>query len=80
MPWECEEEGSLKQLLTAEKPQKAAIIIGPEGGFSRDEAGLAKNQGAKLVTLGPRILRTETAAISVMAIVMYAWGDIGGLN
>ena len=47
------------------------IFIGPEGGFDESEAELAKSNGIKLAGLGERILRTETAAIAVLAIVIY---------
>ena len=52
------------------------LLIGPEGGFSEreyDDAGLA---GFEAVTLGPRILRTETAAVAAIAIAQGLWGDL----
>lgn len=78
MPWESETENSLSKLLAAKPPQKAAVIIGPEGGLTVAEVKTAKAKGAEVVTLGPRILRTETAAVSAVAIIMFAWGDIWG--
>ncbi|MBQ8954752.1 MAG: RsmE family RNA methyltransferase, partial [Clostridia bacterium] len=51
-------------------------LIGPEGGIAPEEANEAASQGAKLVTLGPRILRAETAAIAAAAAVMAVWGDL----
>lgn len=83
MPWE-EADGlqvgcSLRQALTgAERPQAVALVIGPEGGLTEEEARLAESRGASLVTLGRRILRTETAAIAAMSILMYVWGDLSG--
>lgn len=56
---------------------RIAILIGPEGGFDRDEAEKASGAGFISVTLGPRILRTETAGSAVAAIVMYELGDMG---
>ncbi|MFZ5641674.1 MAG: 16S rRNA (uracil(1498)-N(3))-methyltransferase [Bacillota bacterium] len=53
------------------------IFIGPEGGFTIEEADQARQAGCRTVTLGPRILRTETAAITALALVMYELGDIG---
>jgi len=47
-----------------------AIVIGPEGGFSRDEVDLALNSGAEAATLGPRILRTETAPLAALTAIM----------
>ncbi len=53
------------------------LLIGPEGGFSPAEAELCRARGARVATLGPRILRTETAALAALAIVMYEKGDLG---
>jgi len=55
-----------------------AVLIGPEGGFDRDEAEKAISAGFVPVTMGPRILRTETAGLAAAAIVMYELGDMGG--
>jgi 16S rRNA (uracil1498-N3)-methyltransferase len=51
------------------------VLIGPEGGFSHAEAEAAKEAGAQLVSLGSRILRTETAGLVVLAIIGYISGD-----
>ncbi len=53
-----------------------AMVIGSEGGFSREEAALAKEKGYALISLGKRILRAETAAISLASIVMYELGEL----
>jgi 16S rRNA (uracil1498-N3)-methyltransferase len=55
-----------------------AALIGPPGGFSEEEATAIRNAGAKLVTLGARVLRSETAAIAVMSAILYELGDLGG--
>lgn len=84
MPWEeaaaSPDGSSLRKALSATErpPQSVAVIIGPEGGLTEQEAALAKSCGADLVSLGKRILRTETAAIAVLAIIMYVWGDLHG--
>ena len=54
-----------------------AIVIGPEGGMSEGEVCALEENGARQVTLGPRILRTETAAIAACTMAMLLWGDIG---
>lgn len=82
MPWE-EADGQdtgmpFSTALAEDKPQAVAVIIGPEGGLTPEEAELARAAGARLVTLGKRILRTETAAIAALSIVMYEWGDLNG--
>ena len=53
-----------------------AMVIGSEGGFSREEAALAKEKGYALISLGKRILRAETAAVSLASIVMYELGEL----
>jgi 16S rRNA (uracil1498-N3)-methyltransferase len=52
------------------------IVIGPEGGFSAAEVDLAQAGGALPISLGPRILRTETAALVVLAALLYARGEL----
>ncbi len=52
-----------------------AIVVGSEGGFSKEEAEGAKSSGYRHVTLGKRILRAETAAVALTAVVMYALGE-----
>jgi len=51
------------------------IFIGPEGGFSQDEVLLLKKQNCINIKLGPRILRTETAPLAIIAILQYKYGD-----
>ncbi|MBI5874420.1 MAG: 16S rRNA (uracil(1498)-N(3))-methyltransferase [Deltaproteobacteria bacterium] len=77
IPWEGEEKNKLKDILNVEDSSGCVVLIGPEGGFSGDEVVEAKKAGFLPVTLGPRILRTETAAISIVAIIQYELGDIG---
>ena len=55
-----------------------AVLIGPPGGVSHAEASAIQEAGASLVTLGPRVLRSETAAIVVMSAILYEMGDLGG--
>ena len=55
---------------------RVAVIIGPEGGFSPDEAAAAEAAGARVTTLGPRILRTETAPVAALAAVMLLTGNL----
>ncbi|MCY6371821.1 16S rRNA (uracil(1498)-N(3))-methyltransferase [Clostridium ganghwense] len=58
--------------------KKIAIIIGPEGGFEEEEIAALKEINAHIVTLGPRILRTETAGFTCLSLLMYELGDLGG--
>ncbi|MEJ2127544.1 MAG: 16S rRNA (uracil(1498)-N(3))-methyltransferase [Woeseiaceae bacterium] len=55
---------------------KVCLLIGPEGGFSDSEYDDAEVAGFKAVSLGPRVLRTETAALAAIAVAQSAWGDL----
>lgn len=72
-PWELAPAEPLRQTLPRLLGRAAQIllVIGPEGGFSHAEADTAAGRGAHLVWLGPRILRTETAAMVLLAILEY---------
>ena len=58
------------------RPSSLFIMVGPEGGFTREEVTLAQAQGATLVTLGKRILRAETAALAALSIVQFQFGGM----
>lgn len=76
-PYECEQQKTLKEvLLSKDNVKTVGFIIGPEGGFDAAEAELLRNSGIETVTLGKRILRTETAGEAVLAMTMYEIGDI----
>lgn len=78
LPWEEEGQAGLKAALREYcAGSEVWIFIGPEGGFTTEEANQARQAGCRTVTLGPRILRTETAAIAALTLVMYELGDIG---
>ncbi|TCL64286.1 16S rRNA (uracil1498-N3)-methyltransferase [Hydrogenispora ethanolica] len=80
IPWEGERTRSLRQALTEHQgvPDVLTVLIGPEGGFSLAEVEQAQDLGAVPVTLGPRILRTETAGLAVAAAILYHYGEMGG--
>ena len=73
--YENEKENTLKKELQDIKTQnqtfKIAVVIGPEGGIEETEVEQLRHAGAKIVSLGKRILRTETVALSVASIIMY---------
>jgi 16S rRNA (uracil1498-N3)-methyltransferase len=71
MPWEEAAGVTLKMVLTEASPQTMGVFIGPEGGFTPAEAALAHEAGVRLITLGPRILRAETATLAVCAAIFY---------
>lgn len=77
--WEGERERSLKSLLRGESARERSsffIVVGPEGGFSRDETDRALSSGMLTVTLGPYILRTETAPLAILSILQYERGSL----
>ena len=73
IPYELAEDMSrTKQLISAINPgQQIAVFIGPEGGFDEKEVRDAKKAGIEPITLGKRILRTETAGLTILAWLMY---------
>jgi 16S rRNA (uracil1498-N3)-methyltransferase len=56
------------------------VIVGPEGGFAPAEIDAALAAGCRLVGLGPRVLRAETAAVVVCGLCQYLWGDLGPIE
>ena len=91
MPWEEEEKTNLKLVFGKEqkkpggktpppsppRPFSINLFIGPEGGFTSEEVTLAQHYGIVSVTLGPRILRAETAGLVAAAAILYELGDLG---
>jgi len=77
--WEAERATTLKHVLRA-GPARADVylFVGPEGGFTGGEVALARSAGVVPVSLGRRILRTETAGLIAAALVLYEWADLGG--
>lgn len=80
--YEQEKNVYLKQVLQEvdknKEKTKIAFLIGPEGGLEEKEVEQMKNAGAKVISLGNRILRTETVALSVTSIIMYELENFGG--
>jgi len=75
--WEREDSGDLKELLRKSMPGHHFVgIVGPEGGFSAVEVDAAARAGFISVSLGRRVLRAETAAMTMVAILQYEWGDL----
>jgi 16S rRNA (uracil1498-N3)-methyltransferase len=74
-----EKEGiALKEILKRRPLEKKLLfIVGPEGGLCEEEISEAKERGFAAITLGKRILRAETASLSLLSIIQYEWGDMG---
>jgi len=74
--WEEEKCTLIRNLLDRNDIKSAAILIGPEGGFASREIENAMEHGFQSVSLGPRLLRTDTAPLAVLSILQHCWGDL----
>lgn len=87
VPYENAEEFGIKSLINKLREENATlneisevgIFIGPEGGIEENEILKLKEIGAHIVTLGNRILRTETAGFTAASLIQYELGDLGGI-
>jgi 16S rRNA (uracil1498-N3)-methyltransferase len=78
--WEEESQKTIKDILTDETfaaTKDFFIVVGPEGGFSKDEVTMAKESGFVSVSLGKQILKVETAAVAIISIIQYEKGIFG---
>lgn len=76
--WEGEQTTKLRETLDAyQSPKTVAIVVGPEGGLSTKEVEQAIACGFTPISLGRRILRTETAGLAMLSILQFYWGDMG---
>ena len=76
LPYENEHALSLRRAVGEAAFETVSIMTGPEGGFSEDEVRLAQEAGMQICTLGPRILRCETAPLCALSAVLYAAGAL----
>ena len=77
-PYENEKTKSIKQAIKGVNINNIGIFVGPEGGFEETEIEAIEEIGGQSVSLGPRILRTETASLVASSIVLYELSDLGG--
>jgi 16S rRNA (uracil1498-N3)-methyltransferase len=78
--WEGEGPPLDRALEAASAPRTALLLIGPEGGFADEEVSAARAHGWTTVSLGARILRTETAGPAMLAVLQARFGDLGGVR
>jgi 16S rRNA (uracil1498-N3)-methyltransferase len=79
--WVFWEGGGRALAVTAAEvglPARLLLLVGPEGGFTSGEVAMAETAGARLVSLGPRILRAESAGLAAVALCQFLFGDLGG--
>ena len=76
--WELAEQVPLRDVFEgdARDASSVLVVIGPEGGFAAEEVAGARSAGARVISLGRRILRTETAALVVLSALLYARGEL----
>jgi 16S rRNA (uracil1498-N3)-methyltransferase len=81
--WEEEGKTSLRDVLRGvssgdgdDRPFAVNFLVGPEGGFTASEIEVARRYGLAAVSLGPRVLRSETAGTVAAAIILYELGDL----
>jgi 16S rRNA (uracil1498-N3)-methyltransferase len=78
LPYEKESSWTLKELNEQSFSSESVLaLIGPEGGFHKEEVQQAQGKGFIPVSLGPRILRSETAALALLCLLQFLWGDMG---
>ncbi len=75
-PYENERSTSIKEALKGKTPKNVGIFIGPEGGIADEEIEMLEKAEIKTVTLGKRILRTETAGLATLTAVMYEYDEL----
>jgi 16S rRNA (uracil1498-N3)-methyltransferase len=66
----------LTDWMRQQPPQPLILMIGPEGGFSEQEEDAARRHGAIALSIGPRVLRTETAGLAALAVLSALWGEM----
>ena len=74
--WEQEDEFTLSDIDWKQQFDSASIMLGPEGGFSEQEIGAARDLGWQTVSLGSQVLRAETATIAAISIVQHCLGKM----
>ncbi|MBO5733839.1 MAG: RNA methyltransferase, partial [Clostridia bacterium] len=74
--YECERDTTFRSALSGKSPESVGIFIGPEGGLDDAEVKMLKEANITTVTLGKRILRTETAGHTVLTAVMYEFNEL----
>lgn len=74
--YERQEGQGMGSFLRQQELHSMALIIGPEGGFCKSEVLSAQEKGARVASLGPRVLRTETAAIAAATVCQMLSGDL----
>ncbi|MGL4739074.1 MAG: 16S rRNA (uracil(1498)-N(3))-methyltransferase [Cellulosilyticaceae bacterium] len=77
IPYEKEDESGMRSMLQSQNSERFGILIGPEGGFTEEEVASALAHQIQPITLGKRILRSETASLVALTTILYEMGEMG---
>ncbi len=74
--WEGEQKTHLQNITAPESVTSIAFLAGPEGGWTEEEIGFLIQQGFQTVTLGPRLLKADSASLVILSLLQHRWGDL----
>jgi 16S rRNA (uracil1498-N3)-methyltransferase len=74
--WEEELTTHLQDITSPDSVTSIAFLAGPEGGFTKDEIDFLIQQGFQSVTLGPRVLKADSASLVILSLLQHRWGDL----
>ncbi len=74
--WEGEQQTRLQDVVTPDSVSSIAFLAGPEGGWAAEEIEFLKQEGFQTVTLGPRLLKADSASLVILSLLQHRWGDL----
>ena len=74
--WEEEQKNRLQDIVSPDSVSSIAFLAGPEGGWEKEEIDFLKQQGFQAVTLGPRLLKADSASLVILSLLQHRWGDL----
>ncbi len=74
--WEEEQKTRLQDIISPDSVSSIAFLAGPEGGWTEEEVDFLKQQGFQTVTLGPRLLKADSASLVILSLLQHRWGDL----
>jgi len=74
--WEEEQKTRLQDIVSPDSVSSIAFLAGPEGGWEKEEIDFVRQQGFQAVTLGPRLLKADSASLVILSLLQHRWGDL----
>ena len=74
--WEGEQKNHLQDITAPDSVASIAFLAGPEGGWAAEEIDFLIQQGFQTVTLGPRLLKADSASLVILSLLQHRWGDL----